>query len=97
MRYDYLYSMFLGRPRVPRERLPVAPRRGRNGVSLRMEARLALAGASLRKTLVLTTSNNFRAGRGWRFGAVDYARPDRWGERVIQYLVAAPSPSGDLY
>jgi serine/threonine-protein kinase HipA len=56
------------------------------GVSLQYGADWLASGFPLSEDLVLTDIEQLPRWKGMAVGAVDDARPDRWGERVIQYL-----------
>src|SRR5450631_4589179 len=86
MRYDNLYLWFLADPAllryVGRLRLVEAGK----GVSLQYGPDWLAGGFPLSEDLVLTDIEQLPRWKGMAVGAVDDARPDRWGERVIQYL-----------
>ena len=86
MRYDDLYLWFLADPAVPRYvgRLRLVD--SGKGVSLQYGADWLAGGFPLSEDLVLTDIEQLPRWKGMAVGAVDDARPDRWGERVIQYL-----------
>jgi serine/threonine-protein kinase HipA len=86
MRYDNLYLWFLGDPEGPRYvgRLQLVD--AGKGVSLRYASDWLVNGFPLSEDLVLTDVEHLPRWKGMAVGAVDDARPDRWGERVIQYI-----------
>ena len=60
--------------------------RSNQGVSLRYLAHWLEHGAALSEDLPLTDQEFLPAQRNMAVGAVDDARPDRWGERVIRFI-----------
>jgi len=86
MRHDDLFLWFLSDPTAPRYvgqlRLVDAGR----GVSLHYGADWLASGFPLSEDLLLVDFEQLPRWKGMAVGAVDDARPDRWGERVIQYL-----------
>ncbi len=86
MRYDDLYLWFLADPAVPRYVGQLRLVEAGKGVSLRYGADWLAGGFPLSEDLVLTDVEQLPRWKGMAVGAVDDARPDRWGERVIQYL-----------
>ncbi len=86
MRYDDLYLWFLADPAHPRYvgRLRLVD--AGKGVSLQYGADWRSDGFPLSEDLPLTDIEQLPRWKGMAVGAVDDARPDRWGERVIQYL-----------
>jgi serine/threonine-protein kinase HipA len=86
MRYDDLYLWFLADPALPRYvgRLRLVD--AGKGVSLQYGADWLAGGFPLSEDLLLTDIEQLPRWKGMAVGAVDDARPDRWGERVIQYL-----------
>jgi len=83
---DVLYLWYLAEPAKPR---PVGTlrlvNRGR-GVSLQYADSWLAAGFAISEDLPLTNTEFFPAARDEAAGAIEDARPDRWGERVIQVL-----------
>ncbi|WP_242540136.1 type II toxin-antitoxin system HipA family toxin [Trinickia mobilis] len=57
-----------------------------NGVSLRYAQSWLENGFPLSEDLPLVDTEHLPREKGTAVGAVDDARPDRWGERVIQYV-----------
>ncbi len=86
MRYDDLYLWFLGDPAVPRYVGQLRLVEAAKGVSLQYGAEWLAGGFPLSEDLVLTDIEHLPRWKGMAVGAVDDARPDRWGERVIQYV-----------
>jgi len=86
VRYDELYLWFLGNPAVPRIVGTLRLVDGGKGVSLQYGTEWLSDGFPLSEDLVLTDIEQLPRWKGMAVGAVDDARPDRWGERVIQYL-----------
>ena len=86
MRYDDLYLWFLSDPAVPRYVGQLRLVEAGKGVSLQYGADWLAGGFPLSEDLVLTDIEQLPRWKGMAVGAVDDARPDRWGERVIQYL-----------
>ena len=91
MRFDDLHLWYLERPDTPRYvgalRLVAAGK----GVSLRYGPEWLRSGFALSEDLPLIESeylppSRFAADGGRAVGAVDDARPDRWGEKVIRYI-----------
>src|SRR5882757_5649936 len=86
MRYDDLYLWFLADPAVPRYVGQLRLVEAGKGVSLQYGADWLAGGFPLSEDLVLTDIEQLPRWKGMAVGAIDDARPDRWGERVIQYL-----------
>ena len=83
---DTLYLWLLTEPSKP---VPIGELhlvRSTQGVSLRYEDDWLLEGFSLSEDLPLIAQEFLPAERGTAAGAVDDARPDRWGERVIRFI-----------
>lgn len=85
-RFDNLWLFFLGEPAMPRligelKYLPLT-----RGVSLTYGAGWLETGFRLSEDLPLTANEASPREPGRAAGAVDDARPDRWGERVIQFV-----------
>jgi serine/threonine-protein kinase HipA len=83
---DTLYLWLLTEPSKP---LPIGELhlvRSNQGVSLRYEESWLQEGFSLSEDLPLIAQEFLPAERGMASGAVDDARPDRWGERVIRFI-----------
>lgn len=91
MRFDVLHLWFLGNPAAPRHVGTLRLVAGGKGVSLQYGADWIANGFPLSEDLPLTDlehrpRDRLVAGTHVAVGAVDDARPDRWGERVIQYI-----------
>ena len=86
MRHDNLYLWLLVDPAAPRYvgRLRLVD--AGKGVSLQYGADWLASGFPLSEDLLLVDIEQLPRWKGMAVGAVDDARPDRWGERVIQYL-----------
>jgi serine/threonine-protein kinase HipA len=83
---DTLYLWLLTEPSKP---LPIGELhlvRSNQGVSLRYEESWLREGFSLSEDLPLIAQEFLPAERGMASGAVDDAKPDRWGERVIRFI-----------
>ncbi len=83
---DQLHLWYLADPAHP---VPVGALRLVNqgrGVSLQYAASWLQHGFAISEDLPLADIEYLPAARGEVVGAVEDARPDRWGERVIQYL-----------
>jgi serine/threonine-protein kinase HipA len=86
MRHDELYLWFLADPVAP---LYVGQLRlvdAGKGVSLQYGADWLASGFPLSEDLLLVDIEQLPRWKGMAVGAIDDARPDRWGERVIQYI-----------
>ncbi len=86
MRFDELYLWFLADPALPRYVGQLRLVEAGKGVSLQYGADWLTDGFPLSEDLPLTDIEQLPRWKGMAVGAVDDARPDRWGERVIQYL-----------
>ncbi|HEV2269789.1 MAG TPA: HipA domain-containing protein [Steroidobacteraceae bacterium] len=80
----YLWSLLDPARPVPVGELNLV--RSNQGVSLRYFAHWLEHGAALSEDLPLTDQEFLPAQRNTAVGAVDDARPDRWGERVIRFI-----------
>ena len=83
---DTLYLWLLTDPRRP---VPIGELnlvRTAQGVSLRYFDNWLQEGFALSEDLPLISQDFLPAERGTAAGAVDDARPDRWGERVIRFI-----------
>lgn len=87
---DSLYLWFLGKPDAPALVGDLNLVLGRRGVSLRYAAPWLASGFPLSEDLPLTDAEHFPGEKDTAAGAVDDARPDRWGERVIRHLDRPP-------
>lgn len=86
MRHDQLFLWFLGEPTRPRYVGPLRLVDAGKGVSLQYAPPWLAEGFALSEDLPLVDIEQLPRWTGLAAGAVDDARPDRWGERVIQYL-----------
>ena len=86
MRYDDLYLWFLSDPAAPRYVGQLRLVDAGKGVSLQYGAGWLASGFPLSEDLLLVDIEQLPRWKGMAAGAVDDARPDRWGERVIQYI-----------
>jgi len=86
MRHDKLYLWFLADPAVPRYVGQLRLVDAGKGVSLQYGSDWLASGFALSEDLLLADIEQLPRWRGMAAGAVDDARPDRWGERVIQHL-----------
>ena len=86
MRHDALCLWYLADPATPRcvGRLRLVDTG--KGVSLQYGAHWLASGFPLSEDLPLIDIEHLPRWKGMAVGAVDDARPDRWGERVIQHL-----------
>ena len=86
MRHDALCLWYLADPATPRcvGRLRLVDTG--KGVSLQYGAHWLASGFPLSEDLPLIDIEHLPRWKGLAVGAVDDARPDRWGERVIQHL-----------
>ena len=83
---DTLYLWFTGQPAQPVLVGQLAMVRALRGVSLRYAASWRATGFALSEDLPLIDTEFLPVGKELAAGAVDDARPDRWGERVIRVL-----------
>jgi serine/threonine-protein kinase HipA len=86
VRFDNLYLWLLADPNVPRYIGQLRLVEAGKGVSLQYGTEWLTSGFPLSEDLVLADIEHLPRWKGMAVGAVDDARPDRWGERVIQYL-----------
>ncbi len=86
MRHDQLFLWFLGDPARPRYAGALRLVDAGKGVSLHYGPQWLADGFPLSEDLPLVDVEHMPRWKGLAAGAVDDARPDRWGERVIQYL-----------
>ena len=87
---DELYLWWLGQPATPRLVGTLRLVRSTRGVSLQYADSWLQSGFALSEDLPLTDIEQQPIERDSAAGAVDDARPDRWGERVIQFLDQPP-------
>jgi serine/threonine-protein kinase HipA len=83
---DTLYLWWLGRPDAPVLIGDLRFVRTLRSVSLRYDPRWLASGFPLSEDLPLIDHEFLPAEKDVAAGAVDDARPDRWGERVIRFL-----------
>lgn len=91
MRLDDLYLWFLADPAAPRYVGALKLVAAGKGVSLHYGPDWLASGFALSEDLPLMDSEFLPQGRLWTdapraVGAVDDARPDRWGEKVIRFV-----------
>ena len=87
---DSLYLWWNGDPRRPVLIGELALQRTTKGVSLRYTDSWRNAGFALSEDLPLIDAPLLPNGKETAAGAVDDARPDRWGERIIRFLDKPP-------
>ncbi|MGH8554488.1 MAG: type II toxin-antitoxin system HipA family toxin [Gammaproteobacteria bacterium] len=90
---DRLYLWLLARPQQPLLIGELNLVRSNQGVSLRYTTTWLQDGFPLSEDLPLVDEEFLPAQRGMVVGAVDDARPDRWGERVIRFIDKPPRMS----
>jgi serine/threonine-protein kinase HipA len=86
MKHDELYLWYQADPAAPRYVGQLRLLDAGKGVSLRYGADWLSHGFPLSEDLLLVDIEHLPRWKGMAVGAVDDARPDRWGERVIQYI-----------
>jgi serine/threonine-protein kinase HipA len=84
--FDELYLWYLGEPGSPQLVGTLHLVSSGKGVSLKYAPSWLASGFPLSQDLPLLDTEHMPTAKGVAVGAVDDARPDRWGERVIQYL-----------
>lgn len=87
---DRLHLWLLTRPAAPVLIGELNLMRSSQGVSLRYAESWMQGGFPLSEDLPLMAEEFFPAEKGMAAGAVDDARPDRWGERVIRFIDKPP-------
>ena len=87
---DTLYLWWTGDPARPVLIGELGMVRASRGVSLRYAASWRAAGFPLSEDLPLVDTEFLPLAKDTAAGAVDDARPDRWGERVIRFLDKPP-------
>ncbi len=87
---DTLYLWYLGQPEAPMLAGTLNLVMNRRSVSLRYSDAWLKDGFALSEDLPLTDIEHFPRDKDSAAGAVDDARPDRWGERVIRLLDRPP-------
>ena len=83
---DRLHLWLLSEPANPRHVGELTLIRSNQGVSLRYSAEWLEGGFPLSEDLPLLDQEFLPTERNTAAGAVDDARPDRWGERVIRFI-----------
>ena len=83
---DTLHLWWLGKPDQPLLIGTLSMVRALKGVSLRYSPAWLRAGFALSEDLPLVEGERLPIEKETAAGAVDDARPDRWGERVIRHL-----------
>jgi serine/threonine-protein kinase HipA len=83
---DTLFLWYLGRPERPVLAGELNLVSSARGVSLRYDAQWLRIGFPLSEDLPLIDTEHLPREKDLAAGAVDDARPDRWGERVIRLL-----------
>ena len=86
MRHDELHLWYLADPTVPRYVGQLRLVDAGKSVSLQYGVDWLGSGFPLSEDLPLVDIEHLPRWKGLAVGAVDDARPDRWGERVIQHL-----------
>lgn len=87
---DELYLWWLGQPQTPVLVGTLRLLRAARGVSLRYAPQWLRDGFALSEDLPLIDVEHLPVERDAAAGAVDDARPDRWGERVIRFVNKPP-------
>jgi serine/threonine-protein kinase HipA len=87
---DTLYLWWLADPAVPSLVGELRMARSLKGVSLVYAPTWLRSGFPLSEDLPLVAGEHFPKEKETAAGAVDDARPDRWGERVIRFLDKPP-------
>lgn len=87
---DVLFLWFLGRPQEPVYVGELRLVRANQGVSLRYSPAWLEHGFSLSEDLPLIAQEFLPTEKATAVGAVDDARPDRWGEQVIRFIDKPP-------
>jgi serine/threonine-protein kinase HipA len=86
MRFDLLYLWYISNPEVPRWVGTLRLNTVGRGVSLTYSANWLAQGFPLSEDLPLVNIEHRPFGNDKAAGAVDDARPDRWGERIIRLI-----------
>jgi serine/threonine-protein kinase HipA len=87
---DQLHLWWLAQPQQPRYIGALQMARTLRGVSLHYGAEWLAGGIALSEDLPLIDEEFLPRERDSAAGAVDDARPDRWGERVIRFIDKPP-------
>jgi serine/threonine-protein kinase HipA len=88
--HDELHLWWLAQPDAPRYVGALRMARTLRGVSLHYGAEWLSSGIALSEDLPLIDEEFLPRERDSAAGAVDDARPDRWGERVIRFIDKPP-------
>ncbi|MEO8752387.1 MAG: HipA domain-containing protein [Casimicrobiaceae bacterium] len=94
---DELYLWWLGRPETPLLIGSLRLLRASSGVSLQYAPGWLRHGFALSEDLPLLEGEFLPERSGELVGAMDDARPDRWGERVIRHVAKPPRLSSLEY
>jgi len=87
---DELYLWWLGQPRAPALVGALRLLHAMRGVSLHYDGGWLRSGFALSEDLPLVDIEQGPVERDTAAGAVDDARPDRWGERVVRFIDKPP-------
>ena len=87
---DQLFLWLLAEPREPVLVCDLSMVRTMRGVSLRYDDAWIARGFALSEDLPLARAEHLPREKDTAAGAVDDARPDRWGERVIRFIDKPP-------
>src|SRR5437899_2173323 len=87
---DDLYLWWVGKPKAPTLIGTLRLVRTLQGISLQYSPAWIRAGFPLSEDLPLHEQEIMPAQRETAVGAVEDARPDRWGERVIRFIDKPP-------
>lgn len=87
---DELYLWWMGDARRPQLIGTLRLLRAGAGVSVQYDIRWLQTGFALSEDLPLTPGEQMPLVKSTAAGAVDDARPDRWGERVIRFIDKPP-------
>jgi len=87
---DELYLWWLGEPDRPTLIGTLRLLRATSGVSLQYSPNWLRRGFPLSEDVPLTDGEHLPTERSTAIGAVEDARPDRWGERVIRFIDKPP-------
>ncbi|MEO8674879.1 MAG: HipA domain-containing protein [Casimicrobiaceae bacterium] len=87
---DEMSLWWLGRPDQPALIGTLRLLRATSGVSLQYSSNWLRKGFPISEDLPLIPDEQLPTERGSAVGAVDDARPDRWGERVIRFIDKPP-------
>ena len=87
---DELYLWWVSKPKAPTLIGTLRLVRALQGISLQYSPAWIRAGFPLSEDLPLHEQEIMPAQRETAVGAVEDARPDRWGERVIRFIEKPP-------